>query len=58
MINGISQNEMSDRLGISRTRIVQILRKIKYKLKIEMENDSEFWELITQTDIIFDNNCL
>ena len=58
MINGISQNEMSDRLGISRTRIVQILRKIKYKLKVEMENDSEFWELITQTDIIFDNNCL
>lgn len=58
MINGISQNEMSDRLGISRTRIVQILRKIKYKLKVEMENDPEFWELITQTDIIFDNNCL
>lgn len=58
MINGVSQNEMSDRLGISRTRIVQILRKIRYKLKIEMENDAEFWELITQTDIIFDNNCL
>ena len=52
MCKGVTQDEMSKRLGISRTRVVQILRKIKYKLKIEMENDPEFWELITQTDII------
>ena len=51
MYNGVTQEEMSKRLGISRTRVVQILRKIKYKLKVEMEYDKEFWELITQTDI-------
>lgn len=56
MCNGITQDEMSKRLGISRTRVVQILRKIKYKLGIEMEKDSKFWELITQTDIIFNRN--
>lgn len=58
MYNGVTQDEMSKRLGISRTRVVQILKKIKYKLKTEMENDPEFWELILQTDIIFDNNYL
>lgn len=58
MYNGVTQEEMSKRLGISRTRVVQILKKIKYKLKVEMENDKEFWELITQTDIDFDKNYL
>lgn len=58
MYNGITQDEMSKRLGISRTRVVQILRKIKYKLKVEMENDNRFWEIITQTDIEFDKNYL
>lgn len=56
MCNGVTQDEMSKKLGISRTRVVQILRKIKYKLNTEMENDEEFWDLISQTDIIFDNN--
>lgn len=58
MYNGVTQEEMSKKLGISRTRVVQILKKIKYKLKVEMENDKEFWELITQTDIDFDKNYL
>jgi RNA polymerase sigma factor (sigma-70 family) len=58
MCNGVTQDEMSKILGISRTRVVQILRKIKYKLKSEMENDDEFWNLILQTDIIFDKNYL
>lgn len=58
MCNGVTQDEMSKKLGISRTRVVQILRKIKYKLREQMENDQEFWELITQTDIIFDKNYL
>ena len=58
MCNGVTQDEMSKRLNISRTRVVQILKKIKYKLKIEMENDEEFWRLITQTDIVFDDNYL
>ena len=56
MCNGVTQDEMSKKLGISRTRVVQILRKIKYKLNTEMENDEEFWDLISQTDIIFDKN--
>ena len=54
MYSGATQDEMSKKLGISRTRVVQILKKIKYKLKIEMENDPEFWNLILQTDIVFD----
>lgn len=58
MYNGMTQDEMSKKLGISRTRVVQILRKIKYKLKSELENDNRFWELITQTDIEFDRNLL
>lgn len=58
MCNGVTQDEMSKRLGISRTRVVQILRKIKYKLRQEMELDNKFWELMTQTDITFDNNYL
>ena len=59
MYNGVTQDEMSKRLGISRTRVVQILKKIKYKLKnVEMANDSEFWNLLLQTDITFDDNCL
>ena len=49
---------MSKELGISRTRVVQISRKINKKLLNQMENDKEFWELITQTDIDFDNNLL
>ena len=58
MCNGVTQDEMSKRLGISRTRVVQILRKIKYKLRQEMELDNKLWELMTQTDITFDNNYL
>lgn len=54
MYNGVTQDEMSKRLGISRTRVVQILRKIKSKLRTEMEKDSEFWSILNQTDIVFD----
>ena len=58
MYNGVTQDKMSKDLGISRTRVVQIIRKIKQKLKNEMEHDNEFWELLTQTDINFDDNKL
>lgn len=58
MYNGITQEEMSKRLQISRTRVVQILRKIKCKLKTEIENDEEFWNLISQTDIEVGDNYL
>lgn len=56
--NGQSQEKVSKELGISRTRVVQISRKINKKLLNQMENDGEFWELITQTDINFDDNLL
>lgn len=58
LCNGVTQEEMSNRLNVSRTRVVQILRKVKYKLKVEMEKDDKFWQLITQTDIVFDENYL
>lgn len=58
MCNGVTQEDMSNRLGVSRTRVVQILRKIKYKLKVELEKDGKFWELVTQTDIIVNENYL
>lgn len=52
--NGVTQDEMSKRLGISRTRVVQIIKKVKSKLRNEMEKDNQLWEIITQTDIMFD----
>lgn len=52
--NGVTQDEMSKRLGISRTRVVQIIKKVKPKLRNEMEKDNQLWEIITQTDIMFD----
>lgn len=58
MLEGCTQEEMGRRLGVSRIRVVQILRKVKYKLKVAMETDDKFWQLITQTDIKFDNNYL
>lgn len=58
MVGGCTQEEMGRRLGVSRIRVVQILRKVKYKLKVEMEKDDKFWQLITQTDIKFDDNYL
>ena len=58
MVGGCTQEEMGRRLGVSRIRVVQILRKVKYKLKVEMEKDDKFWQLIAQTDIKFDDNYL
>lgn len=49
-----TQDQISKELGVSRMRIVQIMRKLKAKLKTDMENDDEFWRLISQTDIDFD----
>lgn len=55
LCDGVTQDKISKKLGISRTRVVQIMKKLKSKLRSEMENDNEFWELITQTDINFDD---
>lgn len=54
MVDRITQEAMAKELGISRMRLVQILRKIRKKIKIDMENDAEFWALINKTDIDFD----
>lgn len=54
MIEGVTQEAMAKELGISRMRLVQLLRKIRQKIKRDMENDTVFWELINKTDIDFD----
>jgi biotin operon repressor len=54
LYNGRTQEEMGRQLGISRTRIVQIIRKVRAKLYTIMNDDKEVWELIRQTDIRFD----
>jgi RNA polymerase sigma factor (sigma-70 family) len=54
LYNGKTQEEMGRELGISRTRVVQILRKIRSKLYTAMNDDKEIWDLIRQTDIPFD----
>lgn len=54
MIENVTQEALAKELGISRMRLVQLLRKIRQKIKRDMENDNEFWELITKTDIDFD----
>ena len=54
MIENVTQEALAKELGISRMRLVQLLRKIRQKIKRDMENDGEFWELITKTDIDFD----
>jgi RNA polymerase sigma factor (sigma-70 family) len=54
MYNGKTQEEMGKELGISRTRVVQILRKIKTKLYRLMNDDEEIWDLVSKTDLPFD----
>lgn len=54
IIDGVTHEEMGTRLGISRTRVTQILRKVKTKLYKEMENNNEVWSLINSTDITFE----
>jgi RNA polymerase sigma factor (sigma-70 family) len=52
--NGVTHDEMGKRLNISRTRVTQILRKIKVKLYKLMENSQQIWDLIGNIDIKFD----
>ena len=53
MCNGETQNEVGERLNISRTRITQIMKKIKTKLYRIMNSNSEIWELINKLDLDF-----
>lgn len=51
--NGETQNDVSKRLGISRTRITQLIKKIKSKLYKIMNSDEEIWEMVNKLDIDF-----
>lgn len=54
VLNGVTHEKMGACLGISRTRVTQILRKVKVKLYKEMESSKEIWTLINDTDIVFE----
>lgn len=54
LCNGVTHDLVSKELNISRTRVTQILKKIKIKLYKIMNNDSEVWELVISTDIDFE----
>lgn len=53
MCYGKSQNDMCKELNISRTRITQIIKKMKSKLYKFINNDPEIWKLISKLDIDF-----
>lgn len=53
LCKGTTHNEVGEMLHVSRTRITQILKKIKSKLYKLINEDSEAWELIIKADIDF-----
>lgn len=53
MCNGETQNDVGTRLGISRTRITQLIKKIRTKLYRLMNSNEEIWELVNKLDIDF-----
>lgn len=48
---GFTHEAMGAKLGISRTRVTQILKKTKTKLYKLMEDNEEIWKLIEDADI-------
>lgn len=52
---GFTHEAVGAKLGISRTRVTQILKKIKNKLYKLMENDEQIWKLIGDADIIIED---
>lgn len=53
--HGFTHEAMGAKLGISRTRITQILKKIKTKLYKLMEDNEQIWQLIDDADITIEN---
>lgn len=51
--NGTTHEQMGKNLGISRTRVSQILQKIKTKLYKQMEGNQAIWDLLGDTEIEF-----
>lgn len=54
LYHGFTHEAMSLKLGISRTRVTQILKKTKTKLYKLMEDNEQIWELIDKADIIIE----
>lgn len=53
--HGFTHEAMGVKLGISRTRVTQILKKTKTKLYKLMENNEQIWELIDKADITIED---
>lgn len=54
MFDGKTHSEVGIKLNISRTRVTQILKKIKTKLYRHMNNSQDIWDLVESTNITFD----
>jgi RNA polymerase sigma factor (sigma-70 family) len=52
---GFTHEAISQKLGISRTRVTQILKKIKAKLYKLMEDNEQIWKLIDDADITIED---
>lgn len=52
---GFTHEAMGTKLGISRTRVTQILKKVKTKLYKLMEDNEQIWKLIGDADITIED---
>ena len=55
LYNGLTHEVIGSRLGISRTRVTQILKKTKTKLYKLMEDNEQIWKLIGEADITIED---
>lgn len=53
--HGFTHESMGEKLGISRTRVTQILKKTKTKLYKLMEDNEQVWKLINESDITIED---
>jgi hypothetical protein len=53
--NQQTHEQLGDKYGISRTRVTQILAKIKDKLYKQIEGDAEVWQLLDDAEIDITN---
>ena len=54
--HGFTHEAMGQKLGISRTRVTQILRKTKIKLYKLMEDNEQIWKLIDDSNITIEED--
>ena len=55
LYNGFTHEAIGLKLGISRTRVTQILKKTKTKLYKLMEDNEQIWKLIGDSDITIED---